>query len=332
MKAKVRSKREELRADYAKINGHPFTHFYCPILFKDEDVQLCEGHIINTAFPNSSRAWTVQRSDVDNFYGSNFESDFIAIKYHNENLSPGKVIADKKLSKTFDPKFLVDNKPVDHFVLQGNKGNIPEQFTPIELQSDGRSVLLGLKMRPEDVFALVGHKWDIEIFKDVRIPALVSLIKAAHLTLFELLGYRYACFHNGRFIGYDILGKFFSQNHDSHKPEVLKNAHCFFREFVHMVRPVQAHSSDLRGTITDRLVLICWGSSGEPWALIVFIRTSQQLHAVMIPNKVVTFINFLRSETEEIKVSYCRLEQDHWAGNKEKASIIWPKRDVLYPR
>lgn len=328
MKAKVRSKIKKLRADYAKINGHSFTHFYCPILFKDEDVPLGKAHIINTAFPNSSRAWTVQRSDVDNFYGSIFESDFIAIKYHNENLSPGKVIADKKLSKTFYPKILVDNKPVDHFVLQGN---IPEQFTPIELQSDGRSVLLGLKMRPEDVFASVGQKWDIEIFKDVRIPALVSLIKAAHLTLFEMLGYRYAFFPGGYFIGRHILGEFFSQNQDSQKPEVLKNALLFFRDFAHMVRPVQTNSLGLQGTITDRLFLICWGSSGSPWALIVFIRTSQQLHSVMIPIDVVTFLNFLRSENESIKVSYCRLEQDHWEGDKESARIIWPKRGVLYP-
>lgn len=328
MNTDMRTKIEKLRVNYAKVNGQSFTHFYCPILFKEEDVPLCKAHIINKAFPNSSRAWTVQRSDIDSFYGSKFEADFIDIKYKTKSMSPDKAIIDKTLSKRIKPKILLDNKPVDYFVTQGN---IPEYFTPVEFESNGLSVLLVLKIRPEDALAAVGQKWEIETFKDVRLAALVSLIKAAHLTLFEMLGYDYALSDKGYFIGRQILGEFFYQNHDKPKSEVLKNAYPFFREFAHMVRPVQACSLGLQGTITDRLLLICWGSSGSPWALIVFIRTSQQLHSVMIPIDVNTFIDFLRNENDSVKASFCCLEQNYWKIEKESNRIVWPKQGVLYP-
>ena len=54
--------------------GEPFHHFYCPVLFLDDEAELCKAHIVNAVFAGSTR-WTVQRKDVDNFYGHVFESD-----------------------------------------------------------------------------------------------------------------------------------------------------------------------------------------------------------------------------------------------------------------
>jgi hypothetical protein len=67
-------KLELLRKDYKSIRGKPFNYFYCPILFRDENVPLCRGHIVNRAFPNSYRVWTAQRKDVDNFFWTYFEA------------------------------------------------------------------------------------------------------------------------------------------------------------------------------------------------------------------------------------------------------------------
>jgi hypothetical protein len=69
MHAKLRSKLERFKSDYKHLRGTSFSHLCCPVLFNDEDVELCKAHIVNLAFPNSSRAWTVQRKDVDSFYG-----------------------------------------------------------------------------------------------------------------------------------------------------------------------------------------------------------------------------------------------------------------------
>ena len=39
-------------ADYERVAGKPFDHFFCPLLLKDEPVELCMGHLI----PESLRA------------------------------------------------------------------------------------------------------------------------------------------------------------------------------------------------------------------------------------------------------------------------------------
>ena len=61
---------KRFRKEHEAVEGRPFAHFLCPILFADEDVDLCQAHVVNEAFRGADRAWTVQRADVDSFYGS----------------------------------------------------------------------------------------------------------------------------------------------------------------------------------------------------------------------------------------------------------------------
>jgi len=331
VKACVKSKLEELRSDYTQVVGQPFSHFYCPVLWKDEDVPLCQAHIVNRAFPNSSRAWTVQRRDVDSFYGSCFEADFCTIQY--KNVSSGEILANKTLLRSFRPRILIDDELVDYYVPDGD---IPEYHAPIIFDNEGQSVPLVLKMPPEEVTARVGQKGEIDTTKDVRVAALVSLIKAAYLSLFDMLGYRYALSPAGDLVGRQILGKFFRQNRNELKPDVVESALTFFHEFAHMVRPVQTCFLDLQGTITDKRLLVCRRSGGSSWAWIVFVRTSRLLHAVMMPifdqpDAVATFLDFLQDENDSIEVYFCRLEQDGWVPEGEPFKLGWPKRDVLYP-
>jgi hypothetical protein len=333
MKADVKSKLERLRAGYIEVRGQPFAHFFCPVLFVDEVVSLCQAHIINKAFRKSSRAWTVQRTDVDNFYGSAFESDFILIQYKTESWSPGRVITEADLRKQFDPRLLVDDKPVEYFLAQGS---FPEDYTPIEIESSDKTVQLGLKLHPSRFVSVAGRNWEIEIDKDVRISALVSLIKAAHLTLFEMIGYRYALSAGGYFVGRQILGQFFCENHERPRAELLDLAVPFFREFANMVRPVLSCSFDIQGPISDSQLLACRGASASPWALIVFIKTSRMLHAVLIPvldqpDAAMTFMNFLQNENDTLDVSFCKWKQGYWEIGKEVGSLVWPKKGTLYP-
>jgi hypothetical protein len=332
MSTDIQTKLEKLGEDYNRTRGRQFTYFFCPILFKDDDVPLCKAHLVNRAFADSSRGWTVQRKDVDNFYGSTFEADFVAIQYH-ENRNLGNTIIDKKLSRSLNPKFLVDGEPVEFYITDTD---IPKHFTRVEFDNDGEITQLGLKISPEDMLAATKKNWEIAISKDIRIPALVSLIKAAHLTLFELLGYSYALSAGGHFVGRQILGEFFLRNHEKAKPEVLEDALPFFREFAHMVRPVQSSAINFQGTITDNLLLICKGSNTPPWAFIIFIKTSQSLHAVMIPifeqpDAVAQFIRFQQDDNDSIEVVLSQFDHDHWKIDKKSTKLTWPKRGVLYP-
>lgn len=168
MNADVQSKLKKLRDDYSQIRRQPFRHFFCPILFRDEDVPICKAHIVNLAFADSSRDWTIQRKDVDNFYGLVFETDFLGLQYR-ENRNIGNTITDKRLSKKYSPKILVDGEPVEFFVADGD---VPKQFTRVEFDNNGEVIRLGLKISPENMFAAMGKSWEITASKDIRIPAL----------------------------------------------------------------------------------------------------------------------------------------------------------------
>ena len=47
MNASDFKKLEGLRSDYQTVTGFPFEKFYCPILFRDENVELCRAHLVN---------------------------------------------------------------------------------------------------------------------------------------------------------------------------------------------------------------------------------------------------------------------------------------------
>lgn len=338
MNKKMKQMLERLRLDYAAIEGKPFNHFYCPILFRDEDVPLCQAHIINKAFAGSSRAWTIQRMDVDNFYGSNFESDFEVLQY-GKGLQFGQgseleeIFMDKELHKKFGPKILVDDKQVEFFVAQGT---VPEQYTAVEFEKDGHTITIGLKMAPQTVLSMQSGNWQIDVSKDLRIASLVSIIKAAYLTLFEILGYRYVFSAAGDFIGRHILGEFFLQNQGKPKSVVKESAFFFFSEFAHMVRPLVSSGIDFQGSVTDMMFLVCWSSSGFPWAIIVFVRTGILLHSVMLPisdraDMLHIYFDFLKNPSESISVRLCRLDQqqNQWNINKEPILLAWPKTGIL---
>jgi hypothetical protein len=102
----------DLRADFKDVMGEPFHHFYCPVLFLDDEAELCKAHIVNAVFPGSTR-WTVQRKDVDNFYGHVFESDFVDIRHRGHR--PDAVLADLELSKRLRPQVVVDGRRIEHY-------------------------------------------------------------------------------------------------------------------------------------------------------------------------------------------------------------------------
>lgn len=326
-------KLEKLRKNFQDVTEYPFTHFFCPILFCDEDTPLQKGHVINQAFPHSSRKWTVQRQDVDEFYGSIFESDFSVIRYI-ENPTIDKTLTDKSLFKTLAPKISVDGRPIEYFIAQDK---IPGKFIPVVYKdNDGQTIFLGLRISQEEFALLENNNFEIEVSKDIRISALVSLIKAAHLTLFDLLGYHYALSAGGYFVGFEILGKFFKQNKTKPKSEVLENAKPYFREFAHMVRPVLFLNLDMQGTLADKRLLLCKDEKSYPWAILVLIKISKMMHAVMVPvldktENVVKFLNFLKDDTETLNVSICQIDSDRWTTSKEIIQMFWPKSGTLYP-
>jgi hypothetical protein len=301
------------------------------MLYADDDVDLCEAHIVNKAFGASSLS-TVQRKDVDGFYGSVFESDFVDLK--DRGRKSADVLADRALAKRFRPKIMAAGRPIDYYMPTGP---IPPEHTRVILGGPHGDVAFVLKAPPDEVAALSSADWTVAVEKDVRIPALVSTLKAAHLTLFEMLGYTYALSAGGHFLGHDVLGKFFLENRGKAKSEVLARASLHFREFAHMMRPMLGVPDSFKGTAEEKAVYVCERGSIR-WGMIVMVRTTPgPLHAVLVPvleDPVAApiFMNFLRGSTDEpFAARLAWFRGDRWEAATETVNAHWPKTGVLYP-
>jgi hypothetical protein len=326
------------RRDFAAANGRPFTHFFCPILGSDEPslepTRLIKGHIMNKAVVGAPGAWVVQRSDVDNFYGSHFEAEFELIQYR-DRITPFEVLSDKTLSKKFGPRILVDGKEVPH---RSQPSSQAHRFGRVVLGEGPSPSTIEIRMSPEGLAANAKANWEFVMIKDLRIPTLVSLIKAAHLVLFYLLGYRYVTSAAGLLVGRDMLGQFFRMNLGRPRKEVQSSAHVFFREFAHVFRPLLHVDVGYRGTLSDRMMLVCHSTSGGMWAKIILTKVGDQMHAVMIPiftsaESVPTFLDFMRNENERLQVSTMQFDstKQQWIVYGDRREILWPKHGLLYP-
>ena len=321
---------EVLRSDFQARAGFPFSHFYCPILFRDDEVELCKGHIVNASFPDSARNWVVQRKDVDSFYGASFESDFVNIQYGSLTFVDN-VLADPCLSKKLRPKIRLGDQDVSHFVAYGP---VPAHFTEAAVETPFGPVRLGLKIHPNEAMSSAGRNWSIAIEKDIRLPALVSVIKAAYLTMFNMVGYSYPLSAGGHLVGQDILGTFFLRNQAFGKSEITTNARTHFAEFANMVRPLLAPPSDVCGTVSDRFVFVCRCEADTVWGIIVFVRTSHLVHAALLPiletdRAADRFVTFLKERGCQIRANRCRFDGDKWHGSRDEETLTWPEADLL---
>jgi len=323
MSGEIQRKLRTLRSDYLEVTGKPFANFFCPVLFRDEEVPLCRAHILNAAFPNSSRNWTVQRADVDNFFGHAFESDFVDIQYQDQSIAE-RALGDPTLSRKLRPRIRIDGEEVEHFITTGP---IPTHFTEARVEGPSGPVRLGLKIHPDDAPDIA--RWQIVVEKDIRLAALVSALKAAHLTLFEMLGYRYALSAGGYFLGHDVLGNFFLKNKGKNKADLIVNGLSHFREFANMMRPLLTPPPDLKGTAADQSVFVCRCDGDIPWGIIVFVKTGDLVHSVLVPvldseSAAARFMTFLRGQGCTIRANRCRLEGQKWFGAKDHELLKWP--------
>ena len=313
-----------LRADYADVVGFPFQYFFCPILWKDEEAELCRAHVVNKAFPESDRSWTIQRADVDNWFGSLFENDFLSIKAKDQPVI-GKAFSDKDTFRRFRPRLRVDGIEVDYYLAHGP---VPETHTGGELVIDGRAVPIGIKLLPSEFLSLQEGTWVFDVVRDVRLAAFVSTLKAAHLSMFHMLGYRYALSAGGRFVGKTILGDLYLRSQGKERSRALSLAHDHCGPYVNMVRPVIKMPPGFGGTVTDHLVHF-FTSGGVPWAVMTFIRTSDQNHAAVLPIMDTTdareyFHRFLESPPKTIEVRTGHINGGRVQISPTSQTIEWP--------
>jgi len=326
MNPEMHDKLDKLKNDYLEVTGVEFEHFFCPILYKDENAELCKAHIINQVFEGASRKWTIQRKDVDNFYGANFESEFVLLRYRGK-LDPFRALGEKYLN----PKILVNGEEIEHYRFNGH---LDENFTPIIIKNNEREEIVIIKIPPAEVKELIENDWEIENELNLMIPSIVSLIKSAYLTLFEILGYTYVFSKGGYFIGKELLGKFFELNHEKSRREIKAAGNNFFSKFQSIIRPVNKIDGDLsKGSVESGKFIVCKDfSDTKPWAYMIFINFANQNHVVLLPYLELSEINseiihkykmFVDNPRENITVRQKVIENGQ--SYVRSSTIIWPK-------
>ena len=194
---------------------------------------------------------------------------------------------------------------------------------------NGEIVPLAIKLSPEETERRLEGRWEIQVEKDIRIAALVSLLKCAHLTLFHRLGYRYVFSSGGHHLGREVLGEFYLENHTLAKSDAIEAAESYFRPYASAVRPVLSASPDLRETLKDGQFLACV-SGATPWGIIVLIQFSGQMHAVIVPtlsdaDTAALYWNFLKSPFPKIEVRVGRIHDDRLEFSPKPQIMEWPE-------
>jgi hypothetical protein len=324
-----------LREDCRRVIGTPFKHFLCPILLEDEPVPLCMGHIINEACPNSFSGCVVQRSDIDGFYGSLVESDFTTNIQARSVGGLEKALRDPAMRKKLGPKLTVDGEELEYYEYR--EADVPGH-TPINVHiGEGEPLRLVVKKTQEELDALMDKKLEISVGKDCRLSAVVTLVKAAFLTLFRLLGYSYAVSPEGRRIGQHMLGQFYREHGSNNGRKKIRKARreapAFFEPFVNIMRLVDWFDGrQSLGTVEDKRGMACMTASGKIFGLKIFVRTDIFFGAVLMPfyeeaEGEAAYNEFLQSDSPMLLVRECEFEDMRLQIGTQSKESFWPKND-----
>lgn len=271
---------------------------------------------------------------MDNFFGSFAEADFGTLIEARER-SFSEVVSDESLYWRMRPKFVLGGREVKHYPVKGHKD--PSHSRVVLESPDGATMLdLVLAERPEAIMADGSTGAGILVERDGRLAAVVSLIKAAYLTMFRVLGYRWALSGGGVVVGHGILGQFYRECLGRDRAKVRVEAKSFFTPYRHMVRPVerQVGGEPMRGSIEDSRFGVCCGIGGRPFAYVVFVRIDQKLHAVLMPSAedsemAAEYWRFLSDDQRErlsASEAWFDSEKQVWHQSAHTIEFHWPKQ------
>gem|GEM_PF-6108003 len=184
-------------------------------------------------------------------------------------------------------------------ILPGNLGsvnyNIPYYFpkesappvaghSPLLVidQNDKPVCNLALKVAPERLMDVKPGEIQLVIERDYRPPVLASMLKAAHLTMFHVMGYDHVFRSCGLFLA-DILKQFYVQNRGSHNvSDEIIDRH--FRHYENMISPLFVENDNwYQEAIVDRMFLALLTGNGEVFALGVIVRAGTDRFCVFLP-------------------------------------------------
>jgi hypothetical protein len=319
-----------LRADYVEVEKKPFRRFYCPIMGQDhENADLCLGHVINQKIPNSSRKTIVQRKDVDGFYGRLLEPAFITIM-QMQNQSKGENFYNREIRKKVRLEILINGEVCEYYEDRGLP--VPPRFTVRSFSSKQCGDLKIVFKKPPHEFDKP-LTWKFRMAHDARIETIGSLLKAAYLALFRIMGYRFALSAGGLEIGYNVIGRFFREHRNATTKNARRAAGLFFRQYVNLVRPVANYNGALpAGTLDTGKGHMCSNANDFLFASLVYVRMDKHVAAVLMPAfhdvpSAAAYVDFLKNKDQRLllrEFTYSE-DTDKVHINHKAVSKVWPK-------
>ena len=325
---------EQFRRDFETVTGSPCQHFFCPILHRDELTELCKGHVVPESFSTSNQ-WVPQRADVDNFYGSTVEADFLKV-VQDRDKSVLEMWQNPRLRKRHRPHLEYQGKRLEHYFprdIQSVSGHTMIQF----VDGDGKSVCnFSIKESADELAKLSGKDIQLVVDRDFRPAVVASVLKIAHLTLFSMMGYQYVFSPTGIYLA-DILRKFFVDNFGTsvNRWTTQNNpVHDYFGPLSKLVSPMMVIDDDvLRGTIVDQRVLLGIGATQGPFTIGVIIRADQDMFTVFLPTDkggtIDTFFSFVNEPPVAIHVKIFGFVSDESGQSRWETSPDPPERIEL---
>jgi hypothetical protein len=306
----LRRRVDSLRDDFQAETGQPFRHFFCPLLHTDEDVELCKGHVIPDAFKTYG-AWVPQRADIDNFYGSATEADFQAV-LQDRGKTPFEKWFDPTLRKRHRPHLEFGGRRLEHYFPRDRhhvQGQTRLHIVSSSGEAEGEVVI---KAPPEEVKTLHGQELRVVVTRDCRPAVTASLLKAAHLTMFHLLGYSHALSPTGRYLA-SMLKEIFANHRDTPRSKLREPMADHFRNAACMITPMLIKDTSLmRGTVLDRRLLACVGATEGVFAIGVIVPAGTDTFCVFIPSDhgktIDTYFGFLAEPPSSIAVKLLQFQ------------------------
>ncbi|MEK6282526.1 MAG: hypothetical protein AABN95_19365 [Acidobacteriota bacterium] len=190
-----------LRANYKELTREQPVGLICPITLRDIPFEdLCDGHILNKALKEASRATIPQPRDLDSHFGATIEPDLVKflnfpVLNSTEHLSKVKTLTIKLPTGQMLEGFFAGDEAA-------------KRFGRVDLKNSAGEIVGSPYIRDNEI---IGEYKDIAVEWVITVNDLAlvgALIKSAYLTLFKLVGYRYALDPVGSIVRRALAGFF----------------------------------------------------------------------------------------------------------------------------
>jgi hypothetical protein len=254
-----------------------------------------------------------QRKDVDGFFGSVVEPEFIQIM-QDRGRNPFEIWLDPKLSRKHRPKLTYAGETWEHYFTKSSAKPVQGHTSLIVTNNEHKPICnlnlnLNLKVSPDRVLAAKDGEVELVVERDYRPAVIASVLKAAHLTMFHIMGYVHVLSAGGIYVA-DILKQFYLLHGGKHGVSEA-NVERYFLKYETMMAPLFVENDAwFRGTIEDNLFLTLLTSHNEVFALGVIVRAGPDRFCVCLPTDcgktINTYVSFLNEPPPSVRAKATR--------------------------